>query len=133
MPRLLHKHEEEIRALTVKNKTLKKSLKDTSLALKLKEEELTRAKEQLQHLESLNKDKRLTEREKLVEKVEDLQISLKKSEDQVTQLNKRLLLESKNAKYRLNAEIVKNKQYQRDILNAMSEIERLNRLIEVSY
>ncbi|CAH0556616.1 unnamed protein product [Brassicogethes aeneus] len=130
LPRLLHKHEEEIRNLMEKNKILRKSLKETSTTLKLKDEELTKAKEQLFHLETLNKDKRLIEREKLCEKVDDLQFKLTKSEEQVAQINRRLMLETKNSKHRLNAEIVKNKQNQKEIARAMAEIDRLTNLLE---
>lgn len=79
-----------------------------------------------------NRDKRLLDREKLVEKIEDLKLKLGKSEEQVSILNRKLMLESKSAKHRLNFEITKHRQCQKELEQALSEINRLSGLIEVS-
>ncbi|XP_050309918.1 CAP-Gly domain-containing linker protein 1 isoform X2 [Anthonomus grandis grandis] len=130
LPRLIHSHEEEIRVLTEKNRALKRSVKELTDQLRLREEELSKAREQLSHLERLNRDKHLTEREKLMEKLEDYKIKLIKSEDQVSVLNRKLMLETKTSKQRLNAEIVKCKQAQRELLSAFEEIDRLTAMLE---
>lgn len=132
LPRLIHSHEEEIRALSERNKTLRKNVKELSDQLKLKEEELSKVKEQLNHLERLNREKHLTEREKLKEQMEDFKIKLQKSDEQVAMLNRKLLLESKTSKQRLNGEIAKHKQCQKELLHAFDEIDRLSGLLDVS-
>ncbi|KAH1014176.1 hypothetical protein HUJ04_003061 [Dendroctonus ponderosae] len=130
LPRLIHSHEEEIRVLTEKNKHLKKAVKDLMEQLKQKEDELSKAREQLAHLEKLNRDKHLTQREKLTDLMEECKIKLQKSEEQVSTLNRKLLLESKSSKQRLNSEIVKHKQCQKELLHAFDEIDRLSGLLD---
>ncbi|XP_060517448.1 lebercilin isoform X2 [Cylas formicarius] len=130
LPRLLHSHEEELRMLSERNKSLKKNLRELSDQLKLKTEELGKAKEQLSRLEKLNRDKHLTERETLMDRLEDLKMKLTKSEEQVTVLNRKLILESKISKQRLNTEIVKYKQSQKELVHALAEIDRLTALVE---
>lgn len=132
MPRLIQSHEEEIRVLRERNKTLRKSLKEAVEQLKIKEEELNHAREQLKHLTVLTKDKHLGEREKLSEQVEDLKEKLNKSETQISLLNRKLMLETKNGKFRLNAELIKNKQTEKELSQALAEIAKLAGLVEVS-
>lgn len=133
LPRLIHSHEEEIRMLTDKNRNLKKTVRDLAEQLKQKQEELVKAKEQLTHLEKLNKDKHLTEREKLMDKMEDYKIKLQKNEEQMTILNRKLMLETKTSKQRLNAEMLRHKQCQKELLHAFDEIDRLTGLLDVSF
>lgn len=130
LPRLIKSHEEEIRILQGLNKQLKKSLKETTEQLKAKDEELNHVKEQLKHILSLTKDKNLLEREKLAEIVEELQEDLKKSSNQVSVLNRRLMLEAKNYKYKINTEVQKFKQSQRDLAHALTDVDRLTALME---
>ncbi|KAJ8917516.1 hypothetical protein NQ315_005565 [Exocentrus adspersus] len=130
LPRLIHAHEEQTRVLSEKNKSLRKNVKELNDLLKVKEEELLRAQEKLNHLEKLNRDKHLTEREKLVEQLEDTKLKLQKSDEQIAFFNRKLMLESKASKQRLNAEIVKHKECQRQLDQALMEIEKLTSLLE---
>ncbi|XP_030761377.1 lebercilin-like protein isoform X2 [Sitophilus oryzae] len=130
LPRLLHSHEEEIRVLSDRNKNLKKHVKDLTEQLKLREDELLRVREQLSHLEKLNRDKHLVEREKLTDQMEDMKIRLQKSEEQVIVLNRKLILEGKTSRQRLNSELTRYKQSQRELLHALDEIDRLSGLLE---
>ncbi|CAH1129820.1 unnamed protein product [Ceutorhynchus assimilis] len=125
LPRLIHSHEEEIRMLIDKNKNLRRNVRELTEQLKQREEELIKSRDQLVHLEKLDKDKHLTEREKLKDLMEDYKIKLQKTEDQVTVLNRKLMLESKTAKQRLNTEMLKHKQCQRELMQALIEIDRL--------
>ncbi|CAH1117404.1 unnamed protein product [Phaedon cochleariae] len=131
LPRLIHSHEEQIRILSERNKSQRKAMKELNDLLKVKEEELARTLEKLGHLEKLNRDKRLLDREKLVDQLEDLKLQLKKSDEQNSILNRKLVLESKTSKQRLNAEMMKYKQCQKELGQAMSEIDRLTSLLEV--
>lgn len=98
--------------------------------LKTKDEELIHVKQQLKHLQNLTKDKNLQEREKLTEQVEELKEKLSKSEEQISVLNRKLMLEAKNAKFKVNCEINKYKQSQKDLGQALSEVDRLTALLE---
>lgn len=131
MPRLLHAHEEQLRTVTEKLKTQRRTIKELTDILKVKEEELTRSHEKLSHFEKLNRDKRLLDREKLMDQLEDLKLKLQKSDEQVAILNRKLMLESKTAKQRLNTEMMKHKQCQRELGQALSEIDKLTNLLEV--
>lgn len=78
-----------------------------------------------------NRDKRLLDKEKLVEQIENLKLKLCKSEEQVSILNRKLMLESKSAKHKLNFEITKHRQCQKGLDQALVEIDRLTGLLEV--
>ncbi|XP_076271134.1 uncharacterized protein LOC143202970 [Rhynchophorus ferrugineus] len=130
LPRLLNAHEQEIRVLTEKNRNLRRNVKELTEQLKLKDDELNKMKEHLFHLDKLNRDKHLVDREKLMEQVDDLKSRLSRSEEQVTMLNRKLMLENKTSKQRLNAEIAKTKQGQKELLHALNEIDRLSGLLE---
>ncbi|XP_066254132.1 putative leucine-rich repeat-containing protein DDB_G0290503 [Euwallacea similis] len=129
-PRLIHSHEEEVRALTEGSKKLKITVRSLTAQLKQKENELKKAKGQLIHLEKLDRDKHLIEREKLGEMLNDCKIKLEKCENQVTVLNRKLMLESKIFKQRLNTEIAKHRQTQKELVGALEEINLLNHLLE---
>ncbi|KAJ8958840.1 hypothetical protein NQ318_019602 [Aromia moschata] len=130
LPRLLHSHEEQLRILTEKNKSLRRNMKDLNDILKSKEEELLKAQEKLSRLEKLNRDKHLTDREKLTDQLEDMKLKLQKSEEQIAFLNRKLMLETKTSKQRVNAEMAKHKQCQRELDKALGEINRLTGLLE---
>ncbi|KAJ8939019.1 hypothetical protein NQ314_011272 [Rhamnusium bicolor] len=132
LPRLLHSHEEQLRVMTERNKSLRKNVKELTELLKAKDDELMKANEKLVHLEKLNRDKHLTDREKLLDQLEDVKMKLQKSDEQVTVLNRKLMLESKTSKQRLNSEMSKHKQCQKQLNQALTEVDRLTGLLEVS-
>lgn len=55
LPRLLHSHEEQMRILTEKNKSQRKLLRELNDLLKVKEDELVKVQDKLNHLEKLNR------------------------------------------------------------------------------
>nr|XP_023024976.1 coiled-coil domain-containing protein 18 [Leptinotarsa decemlineata] len=130
LPRLIHSHEEQIRFLSEKNKSQRKTIKELNDLLKVKEEELAKTHEKLCHLEKLNRDKRLLDRERMLDQIEELKLKLEKSDDQNSILSRKLILESKTSKQRMNAEMAKHKQCQKELDRALSEIDRLSALLE---
>lgn len=124
-------YEGEVHVLQEKNKLLRRTVRELSEQLRIREDELLHVREQLKHLTSLTKDKNLKEREKLTEEVERLKDDLKKSEEQVNVLNRKLILESKTSKYKLNVEMNKHKQCQKELKEALLEIERFGLSSEV--
>ncbi|XP_018319467.1 lebercilin-like protein [Agrilus planipennis] len=130
LPRLLQSYEEEVRILQSKNKTLRKGLKEAGEQLKAKDEEISNLREQLKHLTNLSKDRHLEEREKLAEQIDELKLKLHKSEEEITNLNRKSILDNKNYKYKINTEISKTKQYQKELQQAFNEIDKLNIMIE---
>ncbi|KAJ8978501.1 hypothetical protein NQ317_002404 [Molorchus minor] len=130
LPRLIHSYEEQTRVLTEKNKSLRKRVRELTDGLKTTEEELLKTQEKLFHLEKLNKDKHLIEREKLMDQLEDMKMKLQKTDEQITFLNRKVILESKTAKQRVNSEMMKHKQCQRELDKALAEVDRLTALLE---
>ncbi|XP_022899927.1 lebercilin-like protein [Onthophagus taurus] len=124
LPRLIKKHEEELRVVQDKNKNLKKALREVIDQLKAKDDELNNVRSQLKHLTSLTKDKHLGEREKLKRELEESKLKINDYEKEISMLNRRLMLESKNAKYKLNKEVAKHKQCQKDLTQVMEELNK---------
>lgn len=133
LPRLIQTHEEEIRFLTEKNKQLRKNVRELNEQLKHKSDELQSLQEQLKHYEKLDKDKHLLEREKLIEELEDVKRKLSKTDSEIVILNRKLALESKISKQRLNTEMAKHKQCQKDLAQALVDISKLTKMLEVSF
>lgn len=123
LPQVLESHQEELRILQTKNKTLKKSLKELQDKLRNREDEILSLKDENKHLHALSKNKNLEEREKLNEKVEELNVRLRQNENTISVLNRKLLLESKNCKFKLTTEMVKHKQLQRDLIRAQDQLQ----------
>ncbi|KAL3282590.1 hypothetical protein HHI36_005766 [Cryptolaemus montrouzieri] len=132
LPRLLKSHSEEIRVITEKNKCLRKAVRDLTDLVKTRDEELLLVRKQLEHLEKLNRNKHLGEREKLSDQVEDLKQKLEAAESQISKLNRKVLLEGKSSKQRLSMENVKHKECQKNLMQALAEIERLTGLVDVN-
>lgn len=65
--------------------------------------------------------------------MEDLKLKLNKSEEQVTVLNRKLMLENKSSKHRLNFEMTKHRHCQKELEQAIAEIDRLTGLLEVIF
>lgn len=110
---------------------MRKNMKELNDQLKYRNDEVMNLQEQLKHYEKLDKDKRLLEREKLVEELEDVKMKLQKADNEIVTLNRKLTLESKTSKQRLNMELAKHKQCQRELTQALAEITRLTKLLEV--
>lgn len=88
-------------------------------------------KDQNKHLISLCKNKNLDEREKLNDQVEELTDRLRQSESTISVLNRKIMLDSKNYKFKLNSEMNKHKQTQKDLQRALSQVEELNAVLQV--
>lgn len=129
LPRLLQSHSEEVRILSEKNKSLRKTIRDITDLVKTRDDEIISLKRQLDHLEKLNKNKHLGERQKLQDQVDDLRQKLDCSQNNIDVLNKKLALEEKSSKQKLNMENNKHKLCQKSLNHALMEIERLSALI----
>lgn len=107
-------------------------MKDLTDLVKTRDEELLMVKKQLEHLEKLNRNKHLGERQKLSDQVDDLKQKLESADAQISTLNRKLLLEGKSSKQRMLMENVKHKECQRNLMQALAEIERLTGLVDVN-
>ncbi|KAL0266241.1 UNVERIFIED_CONTAM: hypothetical protein PYX00_008846 [Menopon gallinae] len=125
LPQLIRSHNEEIRTLKASNKSIKAQLKECNGKLKERENELEALRESHNKLKKLSNDKNLLEREKLQKKLDELQEIVKEQDDKIQLLSRKILLESKSYRYRLNVEIKKHKETQKELNNALSLISRL--------
>ncbi|XP_046745520.1 lebercilin isoform X2 [Diprion similis] len=130
LPRIINSHHEELRVLQTKYKKLKAQHKDTCDLLKEKENELHNLQAQNKHLLQLSKDRSLGEREKLQGQVSDLNHRIKRQNETIQMLHRKLALESKSLKHQLNSEIAKNKIAQRHLNKTMEKLKCLEELLD---
>lgn len=113
LPRLLNSHSEEIRVWQTRCRNLQRQNKEILGKIKQKDTIILTLTDQNKHLLQLNRDKNLEEREKLAERVKDLEMRLLDKDNDMKLLGRRLQLESKAYKTNLNME----QQKYRDLLS----------------
>ncbi|XP_055626585.1 lebercilin isoform X2 [Toxorhynchites rutilus septentrionalis] len=131
LPKLLHSHAEEIRTYQTKCRNLQNQHKEVLNKLKQKDAHILTITDQNKHLIQLNKDKHLEERERLAERVRDLETRLIEKDNDAKLLARRLQLESKNFRGQLQQEILKQREISQKLERAHHEIQRLNSVIEI--
>lgn len=131
LPKLLHSHAEEIRTHQTKARNLMNQNKELINKLKQKDAHILTITDQNKHLIQLNKDKHLEERERLAERVRDLETRLIEKDNDTKLLARRLQLETKNFKAQLQQEVLKQREIAQKLERAHHEIQRLNSVIEI--
>ncbi|XP_065164776.1 lebercilin [Atheta coriaria] len=121
LPRLIQSHSEEHRILQERNRTLKRQLREVTDTLKVRDDELLAAKDQLKQLTLLAKDKQLEERAQLRTSLNEAKELIKSYESEISILNRKLALEVKNCRQKLNAEAVKYKKCQEQLAQALGQ------------
>lgn len=112
LPKLLHSHAEEVRVWQTRCRNLQRQNKELMGKIKKKDDIIFHITDQNKHLLQLNKDKNLEEREKLADRVKDLEQRLIDKDNDMKLLARRLQLESKAYRSNLNVE----QQKYRDLL-----------------
>lgn len=112
LPKLLHSHSEEVRVWQTRCRNLQRINKELQGKIKQKDTIILTVTDQNKHLLQLNKDKNLEEREKLADRVKDLEMRLLDKDSDMKLLARRLQLETKSFKSNLNIE----QQKYRDLL-----------------
>ncbi|XP_055610445.1 lebercilin-like protein isoform X2 [Uranotaenia lowii] len=131
LPKLLHSHAEEIRTYQTKCRNLQNQNKELMNKLKQKDAHILTITDQNKHLIQLNKDKHLEERERLSDRVRDLEARLIEKDNDTKLLARRLQLESKNFKGQLQQEVLKQREIASKLERAHHEIQRLNSVLEI--
>ncbi|XP_058461056.1 lebercilin-like protein isoform X2 [Malaya genurostris] len=131
LPKLLHSHAEEIRTYQTKYRNLQNQNKELLNKLKQKDAHILTITDQNKHLIQLNKDRHLEERERLTERVRDLETRLIEKDNDAKMLARRLQLETKNFKGQFQQEILKQRELGQKLERAHNEIQRLNSVIEI--
>lgn len=125
LPQLVRSHQEEVRVLRTKYKTLKHQLRSVTNTLKERDIELQNLKEQHAHLLRLSKDRNLGEREALTTQVHDLKVTVENQSSTIQVLNRKVLLETKNLKFQLQQEMQKHKTTQSELQQTFAKMEQL--------
>lgn len=113
LPKLLNSHAEEVRVWQTRCRNLQRLNKELQDKIKQKDTIILTVTDQNKHLLQLNKDKNLEEREKLAERVNDLEHRLLDKDNDMKLLARRLQLETKAFKSNINME----QQKYRDLLS----------------
>ncbi|CRL06522.1 CLUMA_CG019526, isoform A [Clunio marinus] len=113
LPQLLHSHAEEVRIWQTRCRNLQRQHKDVLGKMKQKETQILTLSDQNKHLLQLNKDKHLEEREKLTDRVRDLEQRLLDKDNDLKLLARRLQLETKAFK----SNIYMEQQKYRDLVH----------------
>lgn len=130
LPQLLNAHAEEMRMWQSKFRSLRLQNKDLMEKLKQKDSLILAISDQNKHLSQLNKDRNLEEREKLSERLKDVESRLMDKDNDVKLLSRRLQLELKSFKVQQHQENQKYRDCYAKLERAHSEISRLTNVIE---
>lgn len=112
---------------------MKQQNKELSEKIKQKDAILLTISDQNKHLMQLNKDRNLEERERLTDRLKDLEQRLLDKDNDAKLLARRLQLELKSFKVQLQQENQKYRDCYGKLERAHIEISRLNNLLEVMF
>lgn len=132
LPQLLNAHAEEMRMWQSKYRTLKQQNKELQDKIKQKDAIILAISDQNKHLTQLNRDRNLEEREKLTERLKDVEQRLMDKDNDVKLLSRRLQLELKAYKIQIHQDNQKFRECYAKLERAHNEITRLTNIIESS-
>lgn len=107
LPRLLHSHAEEVRMWQTRARAMQRQNKELHAKIKQKDTVILGLSDQNKHLLALSREKNLEEREKLQDRVKDLESRLMEKDSDLKLLARRLQLEAKA--HRSNLQIEQSK------------------------
>jgi hypothetical protein len=107
LPRLLHSHAEEVRMWQTRARAMQRQNKELHAKIKQKDTIILTLSDQNKHLLALSREKNLEEREKLQDRVKDLESRLIEKDSDLKLLARRLQLEAKA--HRSNLQIEQSK------------------------
>lgn len=128
LPQLLHSHAEEVRVWQTRCRNLQRQNKELIAKIKQKDVIILSITDQNKHLLQLNKDKNLEEREKLAERVKDLEQRILDKDGDMKLLARRLQLEAKSYRSNLHME----QQKYRDLISKIELSEYMIRSSDIN-
>ncbi|XP_022121942.2 uncharacterized protein LOC110997886 [Pieris rapae] len=131
LPQVLSAHSEEMRVQQAKYQQARRRLRDLEGQLRDRDLRLQALQDQHNHLLNLTRDKNLPEREKLQAQVSELRETARQQQETIAGLQRRLALEAKNFRHRLQAEIEKHRDTRNDLDLAISNADKLSTIIEI--
>ncbi|XP_047520951.1 uncharacterized protein LOC125060207 [Pieris napi] len=131
LPQVLSAHSEEMRVQHAKYQQARRRLRDLEGQLRDRDLRLQTLQDQHNHLLNLTRDKNLPEREKLQAQVSELRETARQQQETIAGLQRRLALEAKNFRHRLQAEIDKHRDTRNDLDLAINNADKLSTIIEM--
>ncbi|XP_037045056.1 uncharacterized protein LOC119080702 [Bradysia coprophila] len=129
LPQLLNSHAEEVRVWQVRCRNLQSQNKELGNKLKQKDAQLLTLTDHNRHLSQLNSDKNLEERDKLSERVRNLETMVSDRDEELKVLHRRLQLDAKAFKQQINSGMNKQKELMLKLDKANAEILRIGEII----
>ncbi|XP_030385530.1 uncharacterized protein LOC115632492 [Scaptodrosophila lebanonensis] len=130
LPQLLHSHAEELRVWQTKYRNLQALNKELEAKIKQKEALILSLSDQNKHYSQLNKDRNLDERQRLQEKLRNLEQRLIDKDNDMKLMARKVQLESKNFRQQLLNEQKKSKEVMLKLEKARLEISGYRKLEE---
>ncbi|KAJ6642146.1 Lebercilin-like protein [Pseudolycoriella hygida] len=129
LPQLLNSHAEEVRMWQIRCRNLQSQNRELGNKLKQKDTMLLSLTDHNRHLSQLNIDKNLEERDKLSERVRNLEMQLAEKDDELKVLHRRLQLDAKSFKQQISNGNNKQKELMQKLDKANAEILRIGEII----
>uniref|UniRef100_A0A1B0EYJ6 Lebercilin domain-containing protein n=1 Tax=Phlebotomus papatasi TaxID=29031 RepID=A0A1B0EYJ6_PHLPP len=131
LPQLLNSHAEEIRTWHAKCRELQRQNKDLMAKLKHKEQVILTISDENKHFHQLNKDRHLEDREKLSNRVKELEARLVEKDNDIKLMARKLQLESKSFRNQMHQENLKYREVCQKLDKATSEVTRLTARLDM--
>ncbi|CAI6345548.1 unnamed protein product [Macrosiphum euphorbiae] len=125
LPQVIKSYEEEIRTLKSQIRHIKISFKEMENRYKSQNIELISLQKQYKHLFGLTQNKQLSKKEKLSDQLEEAQSTIKKQDDKILNIMKKLELQNKSHRYHMNVEHIKIKELQHEVKRLEEENKNL--------
>ncbi|GAB0096192.1 uncharacterized protein DMENIID0001_116720 [Sergentomyia squamirostris] len=131
LPQLLNSHAEEIRTWHAKYRELQKQNKDLLAKLKQKEQLILTITDENKHFHQLNRDRHLDEREKLTNRVKELEARLTEKDNDAKLVARKLQLETKSFRNQMHQENLKYREVCQKLEKATTEMARLSTRLDI--
>ncbi|XP_027842998.2 CAP-Gly domain-containing linker protein 1-like [Aphis gossypii] len=115
LPQEIKSYEEEVRTLKSQIRHIKISFKEMENRYKSQNIELITLQKQYKHLLGLSQNKQLSKKEKLSDQLEEALNTIKKQDDKILNIMKKLELQNKSHRYNINLKNTKIKELQHEI------------------
>ncbi|XP_060837852.1 CAP-Gly domain-containing linker protein 1-like isoform X2 [Rhopalosiphum padi] len=130
LPQAIKSYEEEIRTLKSQIRQIKISFKEMENRYKSQNIELIALHKQYKHLLSLSQNKQLSKKENLSDQLEEAQSTIKKQDDKILNVMKKLELQNKSHRYHRNVENIKIKELQHEVKRLEDENKKLRSCLD---
>uniref|UniRef100_A0A2H8TQJ4 Lebercilin-like protein n=2 Tax=Melanaphis sacchari TaxID=742174 RepID=A0A2H8TQJ4_9HEMI len=130
LPQTIKSYEEEIRTLKSQIRHIKISFKEMENRYKSQNIELITLQKQYKHLLGLSQNKELSKKENLSDKLEKAQSTIKKQDEKILNIIKKLELQNKSHRYHINVENNKIKELQHEVKRLEDENKNLKSCLD---